>query len=84
MTLGPVQLIAIQFDGLDRLQGHVIEELDELIPLDEVRLLDALLVAKEENGDLVALEMGEMGDGAADEELGALIGALMGFSFDDE
>jgi hypothetical protein len=84
MTLGPVQLIAIEFDSLDRLQGHIIEELDELIPLDAVRILDVLLVAKEDNGDLVALEMGEIGDEVEDEALGNLIGRLMGFSFEDE
>jgi hypothetical protein len=84
MTLGPVQLIAIEFDSLDRLQGHIIEELEELIPVDAVRILDVLLVAKEDNGDLVALEMGEIGDEAEDEALGSLIGHLMGFSFDDD
>jgi hypothetical protein len=84
MTLGPVQLIAIEFDSLDRLQGQVISEIDDLIPLSAVRILDVLLVAKEDNGDLVALEMGEMGDTAEDEALGTLIGQLMGFSFEDD
>jgi hypothetical protein len=84
VTLGPVQLIAIEFDTLDRLQGRVVEELDELIPLDSIRILDVLLVAKEDNGDLVALEMGEMGDQDGDEALGALIGRLMGFSFEED
>jgi hypothetical protein len=84
VTLGPVQLIAIEFDTLDRLQGRVVEELDELIPLDSIRILDVLLVAKEDNGELVALEMGEMGDQDEDEALGALIGHLMGFSFEED
>lgn len=84
MTLGPVQLIAIEFDNLDRLQGKIIEEIDDLIPLSAVRILDVLFVAKEDNGDLVSLEMGEMGDEAGDEALGTLIGQLMGFSFEDD
>ena len=84
MTLGPIQLIAIEFDTLDRLQGHILDEIDDLIPLSAVRILDVLFVAKEENGDLVALEMGEMGDEAGDEALGTLIGQLMGFSFEGE
>lgn len=84
MTLGPVQLIAIEFDSLDRLQGKIIEEIDDLIPLSAVRILDVLFVAKEDNGDLVSLEMGEMGDEAGDEALGTLIGQLMGFSFEDD
>ena len=84
MTLGPIQLIAIEFDSLDRLQGHILDEIDDLIPLSAVRILDVLFVAKEENGDLVALEMGEMGEEAGDEALGTLIGQLMGFSFEGE
>ena len=84
MTLGPIQLIAIEFDTLDRLQGHILDEIDDLIPLSAVRILDVLFVAKEENGDLVALEMGEMGEEAGDEALGTLIGQLMGFSFEGD
>ena len=84
MTLGPIQLIAIEFDSLDRLQGHILDEIDDLIPLSAVRILDVLFVAKEENGDLVALEMGEMGEEAGDEALGTLIGQLMGFSFEGD
>ncbi len=84
MTLGPIQLIAIEFDSLDRLQGHILDEIDDLIPLSAVRILDVLFVAKEENGDLVALEMGGMGEEAGDEALGTLIGQLMGFSFEGD
>ncbi len=84
MTLGPIQLIAIEFDSLDRLQGHILDEIDDLIPLSAVRILDVLFVAKEENGDLVALEIGEMGEEAGDEALGTLIGQLMGFSFEGD
>ena len=84
MTLGPIQLIAIEFDSLDRLQGHILDEIDDLIPLSAIRILDVLFVAKEENGDLVALEMGGMGEEAGDEALGTLIGQLMGFSFEGD
>jgi len=84
MTLGPIQLIAIEFDSLDRLQGHILDEIDDLIPLSAVRILDVLFVAKEENGDLVALVIGEMGEEAGDEALGTLIGQLMGFSFEGD
>lgn len=84
MTLGPIQLIAIEFDSLDRLQGHILDEIDNLIPLSAVRILDVLFVAKEENGDLVSVETGELGEEAGDEALGTLLGQLMGFSFEDE
>lgn len=84
MTLGPIQVIAIAFDSLDGLRGRILEELDELIPVSEVRILDVLLVAKEENGDLVSVETGELGEESGDEDLGALLGQLMGFSFEGE
>ncbi len=84
MTHGPIQLIAIEFDSLDRLQGHILDEIDDLIPLSAIRILDVLFVAKEENGDLVALEMGGMGEEAGDEALGTLVGQLMGFSFEGD
>ncbi len=84
MTLGPIQVIAIAFDSLDRLQGRILDELDELIPVSAVRILDVLLVAKEENGDLVSVETGELGEEAGDEALGTLLGQLMGFSFEDD
>jgi hypothetical protein len=82
MTLGPVQVIAVEFDSTDRLQGQVIHALDELTPLGAARIIDALFVAKEDNGDLIAVEAGDVGD--EDEELGALVGLLLGFSFEDD
>lgn len=82
MTLGPVQVIAVEFDDTDRLQGQVLEALDELTPLGAARIIDALFVAKEDNGDLIAIEAGDMGE--EDEVLGELVGRLLGFSFDGE
>lgn len=80
MTLGPVQVIAIEFDNTDRLQGQVLEALDELTPMGAARIIDALFVAKEDNGDLIAVEAGDIGD--EDEVLGELVGRLLGFSFE--
>lgn len=82
--LGPVQLIAIQFETLDRLRGDILDELEAVAPLNSVRILDALFVGKEENGDLVALEMGDLGEEEGDEILGVIIGELLGFSFEGE
>lgn len=82
--LGPVQIIAFQFDTLDRFRGDIIDRIEELAPLSAVRILDVLFVAKEESGDLIALEGGELGDEEGDDELGMLIGELLGFSFEGE
>ena len=82
MTIGPVQVIAVEFDNTDRLQGQVLEALDELTPLGAARIIDALFVAKEDNGDLVAVEVGDVGE--EDEVLGELVGRLLGFSFEGD
>jgi hypothetical protein len=80
MTLGPVQVIAVEFDNTDRLQGQVLEALDELTPMGAARIIDALFVAKADNGDLIALEAGDIGED--DGVLGELVGRLLGFSFE--
>jgi hypothetical protein len=82
MTLGPVQVIAVEFENTDQLQGQVLDALDELTPLGAARIIDALFVAKEDNGDLLALEAGDVSE--EDEVLGALVGRLLGFSFEDD
>lgn len=84
MTLGPVQFVAISFDSLDHLRGRVLEELDKLVSSDAVRILDALFVAKDEYGDLLALELSELGEEDGDELLGMVIGELLGFSFEGD
>jgi len=82
--LGPIQFVAFSFDTVDRFHGQILEQLEELTDIPAVRVLDVLFVAKEENGDVVALEGGELGIEDGDEALGTMLGALMGFSFDDE
>jgi len=82
MTLGPVQVIAVEFDNTERLQGQVLEALDELTPMGAARIIDALFVAKEDNGDLIAVEAGDAGE--EDEVLGELVGLLLGFSFEGD
>ena len=84
MSLGPVQFVAISFDSLDHLRGRVLEELDRLVSSDAVRILDALFVAKDDIGDLVALELSELGEEDGDELLGMIIGELLGFSFEGD
>ncbi len=82
--LGPVQFVAFEFDSLDKFEGGIAEKLDELTSVAAVRILDTLFVAKEENGDLIALEAGDLGEEEGDELLGTIIGALMGFSFEGD
>ena len=82
--LGPVQLLVFGFDSLDEFRGDILDQLEQVAPLNAVRILDALFVAKEDNGDLVALEVGDLGEEEGDELLGIVIGELLGFSFEGE
>ncbi|MCP3856469.1 MAG: hypothetical protein GY745_03150 [Actinomycetia bacterium] len=82
--LGPVQLLAFEFDTLEQFHGEILDRLEEVAPLNAVRILDALFVAKEANGELVALEWGDLGEEEGDEVLGFIIGELLGFSFEGE
>jgi hypothetical protein len=82
--LGPVQLVVIGFDTLDEFRGDILDRLEEITPLNAVRILDALFVAKEDDGDLIALEVGDLGQEDGDEVLGMILGELLGFSFEGE
>jgi hypothetical protein len=82
--LGPVQLLAFGFDSLDGFRGDILDRLEEVAPINAIRILDALFVAKEDNGDLIALEVGDLGQEEGDEFLGMIIGELLGFSFEGE
>jgi hypothetical protein len=75
--IGPVQLLAIGFGPDANFEGRILAELAELEKEGTLRVLDLLFVAKEEDGGLVALEH-------QGEDLGAIIGALLGFEFEGE
>ncbi len=77
--IGPVQMITIGFGPDANFEGRIIEELTKLEGERTIRVLDLLFVAKdpEGSGDLVVLDH----QGA---ELGAIVGALLGFDFEGE
>jgi uncharacterized membrane protein len=75
-TIGPVQLIAVAFGPEARFEGRVLQELERLEQVGTIRLLDLLFVARDtDDGALVAL-------GYQGENLGGIVGALLGFAFD--
>jgi hypothetical protein len=74
--IGPVQLVAVGFGPDAEFEGRIMGELAKLEQSGTVRLLDLLFVRKDEEGDLVALDY-------QGEELGAIIGSLLGFEFDE-
>ena len=76
MAIGPVQLIVLGFEHPD-FKGEVIEELGRLRESDTVRVIDALAVHKDAEGEITVAQLSNL---TKDEEieLGAKIGALVG------
>jgi uncharacterized membrane protein len=76
--IGPVQLLAVGFDPEARFEGRIMDELANLERHETIRILDLLFVGKDaETGDLLALDY-------QGEDLGAIVGALLGFEFEDD
>src|SRR6516162_10831376 len=82
MAIGPVQLIVLGFNH-PNFHGEVIAELERLRESDTVRVIDALAVYKDADGDL---EVEHLSNLTQDEaiELGSKIGALIGLGFEGE
>ena len=80
--LGPVQMLVVGFTT-DSLSGKVLEELKRLREADIVRLVDLLVVAKDDEGDLAVVQATDLTQDEA-MEFGALVGALIGFGTGDE
>src|SRR5829696_674666 len=76
--IGPVQLVAVGFTPEAEFEGKILDELERLERHETIRILDLLFVGKDaETGDLLALDY-------QGEELGAIVGALLGFEFEDD
>jgi uncharacterized membrane protein len=74
---GPVQILVVGFGSTDNLKGEVLEELQRLREKDIIRLVDLVAVAKDMEGDVVALEASDLSFDQAT-EFGAIVGALIG------
>ena len=76
MSFGPMQMLVVSYEGTE-LSPEVAAELKRLREHDIVRLVDLLVVMKDEDGNVTAIEKSDL---TKDEstELGALAGALIG------
>jgi uncharacterized membrane protein len=76
MTLGPVQLLVLAFDR-PNFTGEIVRELVRLRDNAMIRLVDSLVVQKDENGELTALQWSDLSIAEA-QDMGAIAGALVG------
>ena len=82
MAIGPVQLIVLGFNH-PQFHGEIIEELERLRESDTVRVIDALAVHKDAEGEI---EVQHLSNLTKDEaiELGSKVGALIGLGIEGE
>ena len=65
--LGPVDWIVVEFPG-SRFKGEIVPALDDLVERGIVRILDLLIMRKDDDGSLEAFELSDLDDS----ELGSL------------
>ena len=82
MAIGPVQLIVLGFEHPE-FHGEIIEELEKLRASDTVRVIDALAVHKDADGEI---EVQHLSNLTKDEaiELGSKVAALIGLGIEGE
>jgi uncharacterized membrane protein len=80
--MGPVQLLVIGFED-GKFEGKILAELRRLREQDIIRMVDLLVVAKDERGDVASIEHSDLTPEEA-MEFGALAGALLGLGADGE
>jgi uncharacterized membrane protein len=82
MAIGPVQLIVLGFKH-PNFHGEILAELERLRASDTVRVIDALAVYKDAEGEI---EVEHLSNLSKDEaiELGSKVGALIGLGIEGE
>jgi uncharacterized membrane protein len=82
MAIGPVQLLVLGFEE-PNFHGEITAELERLRESDTVRVIDALAVHKDADGEI---EVAHLSNLTKDEaiELGTKIGALIGLGIEGE
>src|ERR1700733_2444628 len=82
MTIGPVQLIVLGF-GHPEFHGKIIAELERLHDEGTVRVIDALAVHKDADGEIEVQHLSNLTKEEAI-EVGSVVGALVGLGIEGE
>jgi uncharacterized membrane protein len=82
MAIGPVQLIVLGFEHPE-FHGEIIAELERLKESDTVRVIDALAVHKDADGEIEVVHLSNLTKDEAI-ELGSKVGALVGLGIEGE
>src|SRR3954452_9389039 len=82
MAIGPVQLIVLGFEHRE-FHGEIIAELERLKASDTMRVIDALAVHKDADGEIEVQHLSNLSKNEAI-ELGSKVGALVGLGIEGE
>jgi uncharacterized membrane protein len=82
MAIGPVQLIVLGFSHPE-FHGEIIAELERLKESDTVRVIDALAVHKDADGEMEVQHLSNLSKDEAI-EFGTVVGALVGLGIEGE
>ena len=82
MAIGPVQMLIVGFDGPE-FKGEILEELTRLRDADIIRLIDLVVVKKDDEGNIETLHTSDLDEESA-LEFGAVAGALLGLGMAGE
>ena len=76
MTLGPLEYLVVGFEG-NRFHGQILSELRTAREKGIIRIVDLIVLKKDEQGNITALELSDL-SGAEAAELAPLAGDIMG------
>jgi Family of unknown function (DUF6325) len=77
MAIGPVEYIIVGFEG-NRFTGAIVPELVALVDAGLIRILDLIVIAKDDDGTIVAIEVDGQDHLAVFEVLDADVGGIIG------
>jgi uncharacterized membrane protein len=80
--MGPVQMLILGFED-PQFKGEILAELKRLKEADIVRVIDAAVVKKDEDGNVETLHTSDLSEEEA-KEFGAIVGALIGLGAEGE
>lgn len=61
MTYGPVDFVALEFEG-NKFKGDILANLLDLVDKKIVRVIDLVVIVKDENGEVMVFELEELDD----------------------
>jgi uncharacterized membrane protein len=82
MTIGPVQLVVLGFQSPE-FHGEIAAELERLRQSDTIRVIDALAVHKDADGEVEVAHLSNLTDDEA-REVGSVVGALIGLGIEGD